>query len=63
VAQLDQVRPPLRRVYVAAFRKETFAWLITLVIETAALPGMPQQVIEVNDHVRAGASYGHVQLG
>ena len=47
----------------AAFRKETFAWLITLVIETAALPGMPQQVIEVNDHVRAGASYGHVQLG
>ena len=63
VARLQDASPPLRRLYVAACRKDTFAWLITLVLETAVLPGMPEKFVETNDHVRAGATFGHVRLG
>jgi hypothetical protein len=63
VAQVEHVSPSLRRLYTAACRKNTFAWLITLVFETAVPPGMPQQLVETNDHVRAGATFGHLRLG
>ncbi|HEY2577573.1 MAG TPA: toll/interleukin-1 receptor domain-containing protein [Streptosporangiaceae bacterium] len=62
-ARIGNVTTPLRRLYIAAFRKQTFGWLIALLIETAVQPGMPEKLVETNDHVRAGATFGHIQLG
>ena len=53
----------LRRLYVAGYRRSNFAWLISLALETAVLPGMPEEALYSNDHVRAGATFGYVQLG
>ena len=54
---------PLRRLYVAGYRRSNFAWLISLAFETAILPGMPEEVLYSNDHVRAGATFGYIELG
>jgi hypothetical protein len=53
----------LRRPYVAGYRRSNFAWLISLAPETAVLPGMSEEALYSNAHIRAGATFGNVQLG
>ncbi|PYH62046.1 toll/interleukin-1 receptor domain-containing protein [Aspergillus niger CBS 101883] len=52
----------LGRIYVVLVRKGTFRWKITLSFETACLPSMPEDIVNSNDHVRAGAILGSLQL-
>jgi hypothetical protein len=63
LAQRDSGETSLRRLYMAALRRDTFAWLVSLVIETALLPGSPESAVSSSDHVRGGAVYGHIRLG
>ncbi|GKZ64928.1 hypothetical protein AnigIFM50267_007084 [Aspergillus niger] len=52
----------LGRIYVVVVRKGTFRWKITLSFQTACLPSMPEDIVNSNDHVRAGAILGSLQL-
>lgn len=50
------------RWYVLLVRKGCRAWVVTLSFLTAVLPGMPESMVESNDHVRAGAMLGRLRL-
>jgi hypothetical protein len=63
LARIENATIPLRRIYIAAFRRQTFAWLVSMLFETAVQPGMPEHLVETNDHARAGATFGHIQFG
>lgn len=52
----------LGRIYIVLVRKGTFAWKITLTFHTACLPGAPEEMVNSNDHIRAGAILGSLQL-
>jgi hypothetical protein len=54
--------PSLNRLYVVLARKQARAWKLILSLATACPPGMPEAMIEANDHVRAGATLGHLKL-
>lgn len=60
---LAQTGSRYRRLYVADFRRAIFAWLITMAFETPVLKGMSEDVVYRTDHVRAAATFGHVELG
>jgi len=62
VARIENAAIPLRRIYISAFRRQTFAWLVSLLFETAVQPGMPEHLVEANDHERAGAIFGHIRF-
>ena len=63
IAQLPGKPPRLSRLYILLVRRATFAWKVTLAFETACLPGMPDEIVVSNDHVRAGAVLGSLHLG
>lgn len=63
VAQLPTEPLHLARIYILLARRGTFAWKVTLSIETAYLPSMPAHLITSNDHVRAGAVLGDLRFG
>jgi hypothetical protein len=50
------------RLYIIMARRKSFAWKFALSIETACLGGMPEARITSQDHVRAGAIFGRLQL-
>ena len=52
----------LGRIYVVMARRKTFAWKLALSIETACFDGMPEEKVYSQDHVRAGAVFGTLQL-
>jgi hypothetical protein len=56
--------PPriLSRAYALAARRERHAWRFVLAFESACPPGMPESLVEENDHVRAGATFGRLEL-
>lgn len=52
----------LMRLYNLLMRKGMSVWNVTLAFESACPPGMDEQMIAVNDHVRAGATFGDLRL-
>ncbi len=52
----------LARLYVLLIRRQTHAWKIGLSFSSACLPGMPETLVAANDHVRAGATFGYLNL-
>jgi TIR domain len=59
----EQSHEVLGRIYVVMARRKTFAWKLALSIETACFDGMPEEKVYSQDHVRAGAVFGTLQLG
>lgn len=56
-------RPPeLARFYILLARRGALAWKISLSFMSACLPGTDEDVVAENDHVRAGATLGHLRL-
>jgi hypothetical protein len=62
IAQMPGTSPLRAHVYMLMARRANFAWKVTLAFETALLPGLPEVMAVRNDHVRAGATYGHLRL-
>jgi len=48
--------------YILVLRKETRAWKIELAFNSACLPSSDEDTLNRNDHVRAGASLGYIEL-
>jgi hypothetical protein len=63
VARFEAPPAMLGRVYVLLVRKGKFAWNIALSFRTACLPGTSEEMLDSNDHNRAGAILGTLQLG
>jgi hypothetical protein len=63
VARFETAPAMLGRVYVPLVRKGKFAWNIALSFRTACLPGTSEEMLDSNDHNRAGATLGTLQLG
>lgn len=56
-------RPPeLARVYILLARRATLAWKVALSFMTACPPGVGEELVADNDHVRAGATFGRLRL-
>ena len=53
----------MARLYILLARRGTLAWKVTVGLESACLPGTPEPMIVSNDHIRAGAMLGTLQLG
>jgi hypothetical protein len=62
LAMLAGTPPDLARIYVLLARRGTWAWKVSLSFLSACPPGMPEEMITGNDHVRAGASLGYLRL-
>jgi hypothetical protein len=62
LALVDGSPPELARLYVALLRRGTRAWRLSLSLASACPPGSPDELIDANDHVRAAATYGRVEL-
>lgn len=62
LAVLPERPAELARLYTVLARRATQAWKIALAISSACLPGTPAEVVDANDHCRAGATYGSLQL-
>ena len=62
LAQFNDRIPNLYRFYIVLARRNNFAWKISLSLSSACLPGTPQEMIERNDSVRAGAIFGGLSL-
>lgn len=54
--------PAFARLYVVLARRGTWAWKVCLALASACLPGTPEPRVAANDHVRAGASLGGLEL-
>ncbi len=52
----------LARLYVVLLRARRRAWRLSLSFESACPPGSPSALVEANDHVRAAATFGGVEL-
>jgi hypothetical protein len=61
-AKLPGKPPELARIYALLARRGTLAWKVCLAFNSACPPGMPEEMIVSNDHVRAGATFGCLQL-
>jgi hypothetical protein len=62
VARFEASRPMLGRIYLVLARKGTFAWNVALSFQTACMPGTSEERLNSNDHNRAGAILGTLQL-
>jgi hypothetical protein len=54
--------PEVMRIYIMLARRGTIAWKVTLTLASACLPGTDFQVITLNDHVRAGTTFGSLKF-
>lgn len=59
---LDADPPELARLYVLLARRGQAAWKIALSFLSACPPGAPEDRVYRNDHVRAGATLGYLEL-
>jgi hypothetical protein len=50
------------RMYVLLVRRGKIAWKIVLSFMTACFDSMPEEIINSNDHMRAGAKLGELKL-
>ena len=62
VAFFREPYPTLARLYVLMARRDREAWKVGLSFMSACPPGAPQAMIDQNDHVRAGASFGELKF-
>jgi hypothetical protein len=62
LAMLPGTSSELARFYVLLARRGTSAWKISLSFMSACLPGMDEEMVISNDHVRAGATFGYLRL-
>lgn len=62
LAALPNHPSELARLYILLARRGTHAWKITLSLLSACPPGTPAEIIQSNDHVRAGATFGTLEL-
>ena len=62
MASIPSSPPDLAHLYIVLVRKGTHAWKICLSFSSACPPGTPEEIVEANDHVRAGASLGYLEL-
>jgi hypothetical protein len=62
LAQLPEQPPELVRLYILLARRDTFAWKVSLSLMSACPPGSSEEMVATNDHVRAGATFGTLQL-
>lgn len=53
----------LCRIYVVCARRGSQAWKLSLGLASACPPGVPEDMIASNDHVRAAAVFGGLRLG
>jgi hypothetical protein len=56
-------RSTLGRIYVLLVRKGRLAWQIALCFRTACFRGVPEEMLNSNDHNRAGAVLETLRLG
>jgi hypothetical protein len=56
-------RPELLRSYVLLARRDDLAWKVAVALASAVPPDAPDDVVEVNDHVRARALLADLVLG
>ena len=61
-AKLPGRPPELARIYTLLARRGTMAWQVNLSFNSACPPGMPEEMIVSNDHVRAGATFGYLRF-
>ncbi len=62
MASLPGQPPDLARFYILLLRRGTWAWKICLAFSSACPPGSSEELVAANDHVRAGASLGYLEL-
>jgi hypothetical protein len=62
MAKLPGKPPGLARLYALLARRGTLAWKVCLAFDSACPPGVPEEMVVSNDHVRAGATFGYVQF-
>lgn len=64
LARLDVAGGPpcFARLYGVLARRGTWAWKVDLALASACLPGAPAPLVAANDHVRAAASLGALEL-
>ncbi len=62
LVQLPETPPELARIYVVLIQRECEAWKIAVTIASACLPGAPEDMVNANDHRRASAILGNLQL-
>jgi hypothetical protein len=55
-------RTEIVRAYVVVARRDTTAWKVTLQLASACLVGTDDDLVDANDHVRARAVLGHLEL-
>jgi hypothetical protein len=63
LASISKPIPTLLRLYTLLARRGQFAWQVSLSLSSACLPGTPEEIVDVNDHCRAGATFGELKLG
>lgn len=63
LASISKPIPTLLRLYTLLARQGNLAWQVNLSLSSACLPGTPEEVVDSNDHCRAGATFGELQLG
>lgn len=62
LAQFPGKPPELARLYILLARRNSVAWKVSLSLMSACLPGMPEEKVASNDHLRAGAIFGELCL-
>ena len=62
LAHLSDTQGEVARFYILLARRGRQAWKVTFSILSACLPGMPERDVYENDHVRACASFGNLEL-
>lgn len=62
LAQFPGKPPEFARLYILLARRKTVAWKVSLSLMSACLPGMPEEKVASNDHIRAGAIFGNLRL-
>ena len=62
LARLSNETPGLARFYILMARRGRSAWKVALSFASACVPGMPEEMVVSNDHVRAGATFGELKF-
>lgn len=61
-AMVEEGYRSLRRLYGVLARQVERAWKVLISLESACHPGMPEYLVQVNDHVRAASSFRAMTL-
>jgi hypothetical protein len=62
MANIPGEPPDLSHFYIVLVRRGTQAWKVCLSFSSACPPGTPEEIVQDNDHIRAGAIFGYLEL-